>query len=494
MPHIPRLERRGPVTQLIVDDRPFLILGGEVGNSSASYAPELGEMFAKLWEMNLNTVLVPVYWDRTEPVEGEFDFSLAQAVVESARGHGLRLVLLWFGAWKNSMSCYAPGWVKRDSGRFKRVLTKDGTPQEILSPACTETLAADRRAYVRLMEWLAEFDRDHRTVLMMQIENEIGMIPEARDYSPVSEALWDGSEHDEAFTARQFACYVEALAAAGKAVYALPVFVNAALIRPGFKPGQYPSGGPLPHLMDIWKKHAPSVDFLAPDIYFPNFVEWAEKYNRNGNAMFIPEMAPSSRMAANALHAISALGSIGTCPFAVEDLSVEKAEDLRQLYVALDELWPLLAEAQVSEKVIGLTPRLDFDWLLESEMESAELAGVRFCATFDRPAGVGEGALSDLPTHGNGRWEAPPRTPLGSAMVIELGENEFVALGKGTILTFSPTAGDGRVGIESAQERAFRDGNWNGKRWLNGDQTHQGRHLHFGPGAWSMQRFKLYRY
>lgn len=494
MPHIPRLERRGKVTELIVEDAPFLILGGELGNSSASYPPELDGIFSKVRAMNLNTLLVPVYWDLTEREEGCFDFFLVKEAIESARSHDLRLVLLWFGAWKNSMSCYAPQWVKRDTARFQRVQTLDGTLQEILSPACPESLAADQRAYVALLEWLAEFDQDHRTVLMMQIENEIGMIPEIRDYSALSQASWDGSEGEEEFTARQFAAYVEALASAGKEVYPLPTFVNAALIRPGFGPGQYPSGGPLPHLMPIWKQHARSIDFLAPDIYFPNFVEWSEQYNQPENTMFVPEMAPSARMAANALHAIAALGSIGTCPFAIEDVNDEKAADLGQLYDLLSHCWSQLGTARAIGKVIGLTPRLDFDWQLKVGAETGDVGGVRFTATFDRTTSGGATSTSALPTHGNGRWEAPPGTPLGGVMLIQLAEDEYVALGKGVVLTFESCTGDQRVGIESAQAGHFEGGEWQGRRWLNGDQTHQGRHIHLYDGVWSMQRFKLYRY
>lgn len=448
-------------------------------------------MFSRLRTMNLNTALVPVYWDLCEPEEDRFDFSLVAAAIEAARANDLRLVLLWFGAWKNSMSCYAPGWVKRDSERFQRVRTRAGVAQEILSPGCPETLKSDQRAYLELLTWLAEVDQEHQTVLMMQIENEIGMIPEPRDYSPLSEALWLSGqwESEEAFSAWQFATYVEKLSATGKEIYPLPTFVNAALIRPGYQPGQYPSGGPLPHLLNIWKDNAPSIDFLAPDIYFPNFVDWAEKYRVGGNTMFVPEMAPSSRMSANALHAIAALDSIGTCPFSIESLSEDKSADLGQLYGLLAQVGQLWEEPR-----IGLTPRLDFDWNLASQSESGTLAETCFTAKFDRAEREGSEAITALPTHGNGRWEAPSGTPLGGVMIIQLDEKEFVALGKGTVVTFGPASGQERVGIESCQEGTYANGAWQGRRWLNGDQTHQGRHIHLPADRWSMQRFKLYRY
>jgi hypothetical protein len=521
MVEIPKIEQRGSVRQLILDGKPFLILGGELGNSTASHLPDLDRAYEKLAAMNLNTVLVPVCWDLFEPEEGKFDFTLVEGAILGARKHGLRLVLLWFGTWKNSMSCYAPSWVKRDSERFARVLTTDGTPQEIISPSSREVLEADKRAYLALMTWLAEFDGKTQTVLMMQIENEIGMIPEARDHSTASAALWDAPtsemgdlgrqleqlklsddgrdvretpEAEEVFTAWQFATFVEEIAAAGKEIYPLPTFVNAALIRPGFKPGQYPSGGPLPHLLEVWQQFAPSLDFLAPDIYFPNFVDWAERYNRSGNAVFIPEMAPSARMSANALHAIAALGSMGTCPFAIEDLKDEKAEDLGQLYCALKNMFPLVVEGWAKGTIVGMTPRLDFDWNLQAEAESVELGGIVFTAKFDRAAVGGDNSITALPTHGNGRWEAPLGTPLGGVMILQLGDEEFVALGKGTVLTFAPAEGEHRIGIESCQAGSYADGLLVGARWLNGDQTHQGRHIHLYDGAWTTQRFRLYRY
>lgn len=197
VPHpFPRLQKAGRATQLIVDGAPFLVLGGELGNSSASDPAELPAMFAGLRRMRLNTVLVPAYWDRAEPEEGRFDFSLVQAAVEAARGNDLRLVLLWFGTWKNSMSCYAPGWVKRDTDRFPRVRLRSGEAVEIVSPASAEARDADARAFAALMRWLRGFDGDRRTVLMAQVENEAGMIPEPRDHSPEAGAAYRGAVPD----------------------------------------------------------------------------------------------------------------------------------------------------------------------------------------------------------------------------------------------------------------------------------------------------------
>jgi beta-galactosidase GanA len=183
----PQLRRQGTATQLIVDGKPFLIRGGELGNSSASNPAYLRPFWARFADLNMNTILAPVYWELIEPEEGRFDFSSLDGLVADARGSGMRLVLLWFGSWKNSMSCYTPAWVKRDPKRFPRATDLDGTPQEILSPFSTESRDADARAFAALQGHLREIDEASHTVLMVQVENEIGMIPTARDHRPEAE-------------------------------------------------------------------------------------------------------------------------------------------------------------------------------------------------------------------------------------------------------------------------------------------------------------------
>jgi beta-galactosidase GanA len=531
---LPRLEKHGRVTQLIVGGERFLILGGELGNSSASDATELPTMFAKLRGMHLNTVLLPVYWDRIERVEGQFDFSLLQGAIEAARAQELRLVLLWFGTWKNSMSCYAPGWVKRDTERFPRVRQRSGEAEEIISPASEAARDADARAFAALMRWLKAFDGEQQSVLMVQVENEIGMIPEPRDYSAESEAayreavppallsrltagelgpevtaLWECSDSrtegtwaevfgadalgEEVFSAWQFATFTEAVAAAGKREYPLPMFTNAALIRPGYQPGQYPSAGPLPHLMEVWQTGAPSLDILCPDIYFPNFMEWSDRYVRGENPLFIPEMAASARVAGNALYAIGHLGAMGVAPFAIE--TTDKAPLIADCYRALEGMSPLVLDCQRQGTIICLSPQVEFDWSIAEGPVRGELAGFVFEATFERWDGDASDRTTVLPTLGAGRWEAPAGTPCGAAMILQIGPEEFVAMGLGVVVTFAAADRQGKVGIESVQEGWYEvGGNWRGGRWLNGDQTHQGRHIRFESDAWHVQRVRLYRY
>jgi beta-galactosidase GanA len=177
----PHLEKRGPATQLVVDGQPFLILGGELGNSSASSREYMRDKWPKLAAMHLNTVLAPVTWETIEPQEGRFDFASVDGLIEDARAHRMHLVLLWFGTWKNSMSSYAPGWVKRDPARFPRTKGADGRAQEIISAGSVEAREADARAFAALMRHVRETDGERHTVLMVQVENEMGFLPFARE-------------------------------------------------------------------------------------------------------------------------------------------------------------------------------------------------------------------------------------------------------------------------------------------------------------------------
>jgi beta-galactosidase GanA len=190
---IPQLRRDAAgVTRLMVDGEPFLILGGEIGNSSASSADSLKEVWPAVRRMNLNTVLAPVYWELIEPAEGRFDFSLVDRLIADARANRMRLVLLWFGAWKNSMSTYTPAWVKADPQRFPYARDAKGRPIEILSALAGTTRDADARAYGALMRHLREVDGNRHTVLMVQVENEIGFVPDAREHGALADAAWAG--------------------------------------------------------------------------------------------------------------------------------------------------------------------------------------------------------------------------------------------------------------------------------------------------------------
>jgi hypothetical protein len=519
---IPRLQKQGSATQLLVDGKPFLVLGGELGNSTSSSLEYMRPLWSKFVSLNLNTVLAPVYWELLEPGEGKFDFRLVDGLIQEARQHQLRLVLLWFASWKNSMSCYAPSWVKTNQQRFPRAEDKSGKGMEILSPFSRENLDADARAFVALMRHLREVDSRENTVIMVQVENEIGMIPDSRDRSAIANQLfnqpvptellnyleqhketlipefrdrwaaagfntrgnWEavfgqGAATDELFMAWYFALYTNRIAALGKAEYALPMFVNAALIRPGYQPGQYPSAGPLPHLLDIWRAGAPQIDFLSPDIYFPNFAEWCRKYQRSGNPLFIPEVVANTYSGVNAFYAIGQHGAIGVSPFAIESVEEPTRSLLSASYAMLTQLAPLILEHQGKNKMVGLLS----ESAEQRVPQQVRLGSYTLNITYERPS-------SQALTQG-----AETSVPVSGGLAIAITPDEFIFAGTGLVITFGADApGDPLVGILSAQEGKYLNGQWVPGRWLNGDQTHQGRHLRLAPGKYEVQRIKLYRY
>jgi hypothetical protein len=524
---LPHLRAQGSATQLIVDGAPFLIRGGEVGNSTASNPAYLQQFWARFGSLNMNTVLVPVSWDRLEPEEGRFDFAQVEQLVAQARANGMRLVLLWFGSWKNSMSCYAPAWVKRDPERFPRATDVDGGRQEILSPFAEQNRDADARAFAALLRHLRQIDGERHTVVMIQVENEIGMIPSARDHSagaerafaaavpadlmsalaarpdslaPELQVLWReagartrgswpevfgrGPAGEEVFMAWHFARYTEAVAAAGKKEYPLPMFVNAALIRPGYQPGQYPSAGPLPHLADIWRAGAPSIDLLSPDIYFQNFAEWARRYRRPGNPVFVPEAMRNPEAAVNGLYAFGALDAIGFSPFGIESIADPAARLLAASFGLVAQLERSILELQGKGAMAGLLP----EGPEQKQPLQVTLGGYVLRVTFERdtPPPLADGVI--VPA-------GPPAAPSPSGgLVLATAADEFVVAGTAVTITFTPTTPGKRAGILSAEEGRFAAGRFEISRWLSGDETHQGRHIRLEPGRFSLQRVRLYQY
>jgi beta-galactosidase GanA len=523
---IPALRTSGgerPTQQLIVDGQPYLLLGGELYNSSASSLPYLQKLWPRLKATGLNTLLVPVEWDQLEPVEGRFDFTLLDGLLRQARANDTRLVLLWFGAWKNSMSTYVPPWVKRDDARFPRARDKAGAPQDILTPFAAATLAADQAAFAALLRHLRQVDAQ-RTVLMVQVENEIGMLPDARDHGPLADAalgqpvptallrylhahratlhphvrsLWEGHgarqagtwgevfgasvEAEEVFQAWHYATFANALAAAGKAEYPLPMFVNVALNRPGRKPGEYPSAGPLPHLFDVWKAAGPAIDILAIDSYFPNFTHWARQFKRPDNPLFVPEANRAGRadLGANAFWAIGELDAIGFSPFAIENIRDAGSDVLPGAYALLRQLAPHILAAQGQGRMRGFRPDVSYDGVVDMGNAQATLGGYLLDVSFANQWGKTDSA--DVDTRGG--------------LVIQTAADEFLVAGRGITVTFrSPLGPVEGVGILQATEGAFVDGRWQPGRWLNGDETHQGRHIRLPGDAFTVQKVRLYRF
>jgi hypothetical protein len=519
---IPHLERRGDITQLIVDGKPFLALAGELYNNSATSLEYMNAVWPRLTSMHLNTVLAPVSWAMLEPSEGKFDYTLVDGLIREARAHKLRLVLLWFGSWKNTWSSYAPDWVKRDFKRFPRVQLRNGSGTERLTPFSQANCDADRRAFAALMRRTREVDGEAHTVILIQVENEVGVIPDARDYSEQATAAygqqaprdlmeylqkhkdtlhpdlrtkwqaggfkasgnWEtvfgwGLETDDLFMAWQYARYIGKVAEAGKAEYPLPMYVNAALIRPSFAPGQYNSGGPLAHSMDIWRAGGPQLDFLAPDIYF-EFKKWCAQYDRPENPLFIPEAASGPASAANVFYAVGQRKALGFAPFGIDGMGGGGGDALARSYDILSQLAPLILENQPKGRIAGV--------LLE------ELTPAQKVRLGDYTLNVsGNGGRRAVPGAVSSQ---APAVPAPHGIFIATGPDEFYMAGSGLTVTFSPdTPGPPIAGLASVEEGRFVDGQWLRGRTLAGDDTGQGNSISLDAGRDpGILRVTLYRY
>jgi beta-galactosidase GanA len=489
---IPHLERHGAVTHLMVDGKPWLALGGELLNNAASTAANVRPVWPELAKMHLNTVLVGVGWGWTEPEPGRFDFSALDGALRDARANHLRVVLLWFGSWKNGTSSYPPAWVKRDWQKYPIARDAEGNGREILSPLSDTNRDADAKAYAALMRHVRDVDSATRTVIMIQLENEVGLLGDSRDRSeeanaafagavpaelmeylqknrstllPETRKLWEesgekasgsweevfgkGTGADEAFMAWHYARYMNRIAEAGKKEYPLPVFVNAWLVQPkDNKAGDYPSGGPQAHNHDFWRAGAPQIDVLAPDIYLPNFAEIATQYSRNGNPLFIPETRAD---AANTFYGIGQLNAQMFSPFGIERQASAENSSLAKAYEVLGQLAPLILQHQTDGTIQGV--------VAQGAGSPQKLQLGKY--VFDCASGRG--------------WRAAQTSGKGYAIVIQAGPDEFWVAGADLNIRFASTISTAPMAsLASVEEGAFENGGWLIKRYLAGDDTGMG--------------------
>jgi len=487
---IPRVVRKDGRFALFVDGAPYLMLGAQVHNSS-TWPATLPKVWPAMEFLNVNTVEMPIYWEQFEPRQGQYDYSMIDTVLTQAREHHVRLVLLWFGTWKNGSQHYMPEWMKLDPVRYPHMVDKDGRAVDSPSPYVTASLETEKAAFTAFMRHLKEVD-PHRTVIMVQVENEAGTWGTVRDYSPVAQKLFEapvppevltamqvkttspspnwqeafGPEAEVCFHAWSVAKYVGQVAAAGKAIYPLPLYANAALrdpLRPG-APGSYESGGPTDNVLPIWKVAAPALDILAPDIYQNDpaaYLKVLELYHRDDNPLFVPETGG----AANARFFFSALGlqTLGFSPFGMD---YSRGRDTGPGSRQPDEF----AAWAMTYRLIGPMQReiarLNFEGRLKAVAEVPPKVSETL-SLGDWNALVSYGARRNNQAVGNAE-------PTGRALVAQLKGNQFLVAGFSCRVDFRPADPDKQRQFLRVEEGIYENGNFKFLRIWNGDETDWG--------------------
>lgn len=159
----PKLVNKDGRWALLVDGQPYLMLGGQIHNSSA-WPSELPAVWKSLSELHANTVEAPVYWEQIEPQPRQFHWDNVDAIVHGAREHNLHVVLLWFGTWKNGNMHYVPEWIKTNPKTHPPMMNPSGEPLHVLSANSHSNLEADNAGFVVLMRHLKSTDNDAHTV------------------------------------------------------------------------------------------------------------------------------------------------------------------------------------------------------------------------------------------------------------------------------------------------------------------------------------------
>ena len=512
---------------LFVDGAPYLMLGAQSHNSSA-WPGTLPKVWAAMDDLHANTLEIPVYWEQFEPEQGKFDPSIVDLMIKGAREHNLRLVFLWFGTWKNGSGHYIPLWAKSHPDMFTHITGSRGRHVDSPSPLAEACMKADMNAFSALMRHIKSVDPVH-TVIMIQVENEPGAWGSIRDYSPEAEKVFAapvpaeflkalagrngakgdsgnwrevfGDNADEYFHAYCVAHYIGQVAAAGKAEYPLPMYVNAALRDPLTNPraGSYESGGATDNVLDIWKAAAPAIDILCPDIYQNDTAKYLavlDHYSRPDNTLFVPETGGTGN-ASRMCFAALGRGAVGWSPFGL-DYTRATPESLTAVGMNYRMLEPIMREVA----------QLNFEGKVKAIEEEAGQSGatldfgawsavINFTGAGGGRGRRGGGAPPDMAAPAGARagrgargataegGEAAPPAPTGRALVAQISENQFYLTGSSCTIEFKAANGGQRdwLRVEEAEQlerkpNASHDGRdyspasaFRVMRILNGDET-----------------------
>ena len=325
-----------------------------------------------------------------------------------------------------------------------------------------------------------------------------------KDGQPLNGKTWEevfgkGDRTDEIFMAWNYASYMNAVAAAGKAEYDIPMFVNAWIVQPeDTRPGNYPSGGPQAQNHDVWRAAAPDIDILCPDIYLPEFPDILRLYSRAGNPVFIPESRAGQNGAANAAFAIGEMGAIGYSPFGFENGALSEANrTFNSFYRKAGAAADIILEAQASGNIRAAWVKGSDPAVYKQTLELGDYKiGVELVSS-----GMRNGGAPQL----TGGTYSPDAS--GYAIAIRESDDSFLFLGSNVRITFLPADGQGTIGLAKVTEGDFRNGEWVEGRWLNGDQIqlrydvlyavdegYSGQGLNFGTPEPGFIKVQLYKY
>lgn len=486
---IPRLVVHNNATTLWVDNQPFISLAAEIHNSSASSPTYMEEhVWSEVMQLNINTLVVPIYWELIEPIQSKFDFSSVDYLISAARKHHVKLVLLWYGLWKNGLSSYVPEWVKTDSSTIY-AQTDSGEHLFSVSPADQHSVSLDATAFSKLMSHIKQYDAAQSTVIMVQVENEVGLLRSDFDYSidkesalaePIptgliegSQKSWSehfGSEAGEYYMAYLYASAIQQIAKAGKQAYALPFYVNAWLEKPLGTPGTFPTGGPTARMLRTWQLAAPAIDLITPDIYVPNFDQVCDEYSRTQSALLVPETRQDLRTVSNLIYGISNYNLFLFSPFGAEDFfKAQKESDLRVLtQLAIDadafnysKTGPVLSSAY--GYLQGLIP------LLIANRRTKNLHSFLVKQAADRGTRITLGDCTAVIHFSQMEGNIAP----SAGFILELSDQEFLLFGINIRVELeAPKNEERKVGLLRMEEGKVVSNQWQTTRILNGDEQY----------------------
>ncbi len=549
----PQLSKVGNQTKMLVDGKPFLILGSEMHNSTGTDTAAVTAVMKEAKTLKMNTVLGYAYWEIVEPVEGKFNFDLVDHLILAAEKENLKLILVWFGSWKSTTSSYAPEWVKTNPQRFERYVTEDGSSLEILSPFSDENLKADTKAYVALMKHLIDFDKKH-TVIMLQPENEPGTFMSYRDFSPKAQKAWQaivpkevidylvknkgklfpafenawatngsqtkgtwqelfadqpGYPHyaEELFMAFHYSKFINAFAAEGRKVLDLPSYCNGWLYN---KLGYYPHGTINPHVLDMYRAGGNALDFYSPNVYSLDYDMLFSAYKTGGNTLFIPESILSP---AGVLYAIGEYDAIGFAPYGIDGWTYEKNKTLlSDVNQTLAEMSGLITSKFNSPEMRGLyqapmakNKSIEMgDYVLSVSSAESHRFAIDFGKSLEK---AGKETISfpqlmgiEIP-EGMPKPETqqdPPSNPFaglpkdyGAAIVVQNSADEFYILGYGLRVDFALKNGIAfkHLGYRSIEKGHFKNNEFVSTKRWNGDELK----VVLPEGELTVLKVRLYR-